>query len=195
MDQFHKVKETCCIPCADEESDFPIFSNNKSQEEFHIACYVNDKQKDDGCTYMDFQGYVDVNDTNENTPSEDKNQQFTGYRFAHNIMSPVAEQLQDALKRTEHHEEIHLKGSNKSRSRDECRKKLISNIDQLVNSERVSLKVLRDFDDAVAELKNNVFKKLSSKSISNQNDCDFEFACDEKCSRTKEKRRLNGLDY
>ena len=63
MDQFHKVKETCCIPCADEESDFPIFSNNKSQEEFHIACFVNDKQKDDGCTYMDFQGYVDVNDT------------------------------------------------------------------------------------------------------------------------------------
>jgi len=152
------MKETCRIPFADEDSDFSIFSNNKSQEEFHIACFVNDKQKEDGCTNMDFQGYLDDNDTNENRPSENKNQEFTGYRFTHNIMSPVAEQLQDALKRTEHHEEIHLKGSNKSRSRDGCRKNLILNIDQLVNSERVSIKVLRKFDDAVAELKNNVFK-------------------------------------
>ena len=74
-------------------------------------------------------------------------------------MSPVAEQLQDALKRTEHHEEIHLKGTNKSRSRDECRKNLISNIDQLVKSERVSLKVLRDFDDALLNL-----RTMSSKN-------------------------------
>ncbi len=58
---------------------------------------------------MDCQGYVDANDTNENTPSEDQSQQFSGYRFTHNIMSPVAEQLQDALKRTGNHEEIHLK--------------------------------------------------------------------------------------
>ena len=83
------MKETCFIPCADDESDFPIFSSNKSQEEFHIARFVNDKQKDDGCTYMDFQVYVDDNDTNENTPSEDKNQPFTGYRFTHNSIMKI----------------------------------------------------------------------------------------------------------
>ena len=58
---------------------------------------------------MDFQGYVYENEPNENSLSEDKNKPFTGYRFTHNIMSPVAEQLQDALKRTGNHEEIHLK--------------------------------------------------------------------------------------
>ena len=92
------MKETCRIPCADQDSVFPTFSNNKSQEEFHIACFVNDKQKEDGCTYMDFQGCVDENDPNKNTLSEDKNKPFTGYRFTQNIMSPVAVQSQDALK-------------------------------------------------------------------------------------------------
>ena len=48
MDQFHKMKETYRIPCADEDSDFPTFSNNKSQEEFCISCFVNDTQKEDG---------------------------------------------------------------------------------------------------------------------------------------------------
>jgi len=110
-------------------------------------------------------------------------------------MPPVAEQVQDALQRTGHHEEIHLKGSDKSRSMDKCRTNLISNIDQLVNSERVSLKVLQDFDGTVAEIKNKIFKKLCSKSTVNQKNCEFEFACDETSTRTKEKRRLNGLDY
>jgi hypothetical protein len=41
---------------------------------------------------------------------------------------------------------------------DECRKNLILHIDQLVNSERVSIKILHEFDDMVAELKNKVFK-------------------------------------
>jgi len=55
------MKETCHTTCYDQDSDFPTFSSNKTLQEFHMACFVHDKQKDDGCTYMDFQGYVDEN--------------------------------------------------------------------------------------------------------------------------------------
>jgi hypothetical protein len=45
MDQCHKMKETCCIACDNQDSDFSTFSSNKAQQAFHIACFVHEKQK------------------------------------------------------------------------------------------------------------------------------------------------------
>jgi len=60
--------------------------------------------------------------------------------------------------------------------------KLIMNIDQLIISDRASLKVLQEFDDAVAKLKKKHFVKLKSDSDvmkqGEMGDREFEFTCD-----------------
>ncbi len=91
------------------------------------------------------------------------NPDFTGYRHSDKITSPYAKQLQDALNKSDHREEYHLERSTKTKSRDKCQKKLITNIDQKVNSDRVPLSILREFDEKVSEMKKEIFRTYGMK--------------------------------
>ena len=59
---------------------------------------MHDKQHDDGCTYTDFQEFLDCN-ADKGSQTDVEHADFTGYRHCASITSPFAEQLQDALKK------------------------------------------------------------------------------------------------
>ncbi len=133
-DQWKQLNEKCILTDIVTHSSYPMFKNITSQDVFPNACYVHDKQHEDGCTYTDFQDFLQRL-TEKQCEITVVNPDFTGYRHCDNITLPYAKQLQDALHKSDQHEEYHLEGSTKTKSREECRKNLITNIDQLVQIE------------------------------------------------------------
>ena len=92
------VKWTCTLTTKEMHSTYPMFECSRSQDNCPNACYVHDKQHDDGCTYTDFQEFLDCN-ADKGSQTDVEHADFTRYRHYASITSPFAEQLLDALKK------------------------------------------------------------------------------------------------
>jgi hypothetical protein len=65
------------------EQDYPRFSSDFSKEEHLKACFVHEKQKDNGCTFSDFNNFMDGKISDIEINDSYQNSTFPEYRFGH----------------------------------------------------------------------------------------------------------------
>jgi hypothetical protein len=142
---------------------------------------------------------------------------FAGYRQSSKFLSPIARRLQSEIE--ESHQSDAWSPSHRTLtgeyelitedSKDEVRKRIITSLDGVLSSSRMPavyierfetgvMRMIPTLDADIAAFKMQLFEELKEKSSimnSDERTTDYEFACDEKKSNHKEKRKRNGLDY
>lgn len=185
FDSFHARDHS--VPCGVK------FHANTSEEDYKKATYVMNRSRHVGCTCKDFGKFVKEGLNNPHLDGAEQHDIFDAPFRSVGMLSPGVLQLQEQINSNSHkakmpekpsqHDkdlDIHLLShsipTTGRKTRDECRKNVIMNLDQLINSDRISDDKIRKFDATVEKLKHDIFMSLendqSSPDHSSSSECE-----------------------
>ena len=232
FDSFHARDNS--VPCGVK------FHENTSEEGYKKATYVMNRSRHVGCTCNDFGKFVKDGLNNPYLDCAEQHDVFDAPFRSVGMVSPGVLRLQEQInsnshkakmpeKLSQHDKDLNIHLLSRStpttgrKTRDECRKNVITNLDQLINSDRISDDQIRKFDAAVEKLKHDIFMSLENDQTSpdhySSSECEsitpsvkkaasgksdvvltdnildghFEMACDESEYKKREERLKNGL--